>query len=87
MYQELQKSAGNMRDQITEPLTEIEKQCQILTRLHDTSNILRCVIQVQQFSKNISKNDMFKTSSMIKEVGKAFFFVNIPHYFLFIFFF
>ena len=74
MYQELQKSAGNMRDQITEPLTEIEKQCQILTRLHDTSNILRCVIQVQQFSKNTSKNDMFKTSSMIKEVGEAFFY-------------
>ncbi|KAK7580330.1 hypothetical protein V9T40_000959 [Parthenolecanium corni] len=66
--QELQKSAGNMRDQITEPINEIKKQCQILTRLHDTSNILRCIIQVQQFSKNISKNDMFKASSMIKEV-------------------
>lgn len=58
-----------MRDQITEPINEIKKQCQILTRLHDTSNILRCIIQVQQFSKNISKNDMFKASSMIKEVG------------------
>lgn len=67
--QELLSSVDNVRQKIVEPYNEIQTQCLILTRLHETSNILRCIMQIQQLAKNVAKHDMLKASAMIKEVG------------------
>ena len=66
-------SIKSVRSKIVEPYDDIERQCNILTRLHDTSNILRCVIQVQQLAKIIEKHDNLKASALIREVGKEIF--------------
>lgn len=68
--QDLLSSVKSVRNKIVEPYEDIERQCNILTRLHDTSNILRCVIQTQQLAKVIEKHDNLKASALIKEVGK-----------------
>ncbi|XP_065202338.1 conserved oligomeric Golgi complex subunit 5 isoform X2 [Planococcus citri] len=67
---ELLSSVKSVRNKIVEPYDDIERQCNILTRLHDTSNILRCVIQVQQLAKVVQKHDDLKTSALIKEVDE-----------------
>lgn len=66
----------SVKNKIVEPYDEIERQCNILMRLHDTSEILRCVIQVQQLAKIIEKQDDLKTSALIKEVGEENFWNN-----------
>lgn len=71
--QELLTGVISVTNKVGEPYEEIDRQCRILTRLHDTSNILRCVIQVQQLAKIVEKHDSLKASTLIKEVGRNIF--------------
>lgn len=68
----------NVRQKIADPYNEIQTQCLILTRLHETSNLLSCIIQVQKLAKNVTKQDMLVASTMIKEVGWLYYiFMNV----------
>ena len=64
-------SVEDVRQKLSEPYCEIRKQCLILTRLHDTSNLLRCVDRVQKLARNISDLEMLPGSVMIREVGES----------------
>lgn len=69
-FQELLFAVHNVRQKIADPYNEIQTQCLILTRLHETSNLLSCIIQVQKLAKNVTKQDMLVASTMIKEVDE-----------------
>ena len=56
----------------TKKLDEIKKQCLLLTRLHDTSTLLRSVDRVQKLAKCIGEQEMLQGSIMMREVGENF---------------
>ena len=64
-------SVEDVRQKLSEPYSEIKKHCLILTRLHDTSNLLRCIDRVQKLAKNITVQEMLPGSIMIREVGEC----------------
>ncbi|CAH0393234.1 unnamed protein product [Bemisia tabaci] len=61
-------SVDRLRLKIVEPFNKIKTQTVMLSRLHDTSDLLRRIAQIQQLTKKLPGQELVKSASFINEI-------------------
>lgn len=73
LLQRVSVLSKSIKKKVDGPYETMKTHCATLNRLHDTSDILQCIIFLRQVVQNFPRDDFIKASASIREIGKIIF--------------